>query len=181
LLRAEGIPGEVGPKRDTSEMFRFRRPDWAIPAGPLRTDTEVRFLRSCHPDRESPSLRRIDGIGGPLFKNAHDRESMFVVATIGPHPIGYVRCSVALDDESGRTWLLDEIAVDPPHRRSGLGRELVRLVLEWAQEMGVVSCSAHPKGNRADRVAFLESVGFRATVSGGAVVFMIDLSYRDAT
>ncbi len=162
-------------------MVGFRRTDWAIHGGIRRTDTELRFRRISNPDRESLSLRRIDGIDGPLFENANDRKSMFVVATIGPNPIGYVRCSVALWDESGRTLLLDEIVVDPAHRRSGLGRALVRRVLEWAHEMGMASCSAYPKGNRADRVAFLESVGFKAAVSGIAELFTLDLPYRDET
>jgi GNAT superfamily N-acetyltransferase len=121
-------------------MIGFRRPDWAIHAGLRRSDTELRFRRICNPDRESPSLRRIDGIGGPVFQSAYDRRSLFVVATIGPNPIGYVRCGIALFDQSGRTLLLDEIAVDTARRRCGIGAALAAQVLEWAYEMGMASC-----------------------------------------
>ena len=101
---------------------------------------------------------------------------MLVVATIGPNPIGYVRCSVAPFDESGRTLLLHEIAVDTAHRRFGIGTALAWQVLEWADEMGMASCSAYPKDNRADRVAFLESVGFKApTESEGIGLLTIGL------
>lgn len=65
----------------------------------------------------------------------------------------------------GMLTVLDEgqitnIAVDPDLRRLGLGREVVRALIGYARENGIVSISLEVRESNAAAIALYESLGF---------------------
>ena len=65
----------------------------------------------------------------------------------------------------GMLTVLDEgqitnVAVDPIHRRKGLGREIVRALIGYAKENGIVSVSLEVRESNEAAIALYESFGF---------------------
>ncbi|HYW71750.1 MAG TPA: GNAT family N-acetyltransferase [Pyrinomonadaceae bacterium] len=69
------------------------------------------------------------------------------IAEVNGQPVGYVLALCRDLRENpftrARTWLeVDQLAVDPNYRRQGVGRELVRKVIAYAQETGFAGIEA---------------------------------------
>ena len=65
----------------------------------------------------------------------------------------------------GMLTVLDEgqitnVAVDPSCRRKGFGREIVRALIDYAQENGIVSISLEVRESNEAAIALYESLGF---------------------
>ena len=65
----------------------------------------------------------------------------------------------------GMMTVLDEgqitnIAVDPCHRRKGYGREIVRALIGYAEENGIVTISLEVRESNAAAIALYDSLGF---------------------
>ena len=70
---------------------------------------------------------------------------------------GYVFCR----EVAGEAELLN-IAVDPAIRRSGLGGELLRLAIAWAEARGAGEMFLEVRASNAGAIALYERHGFRA-------------------
>jgi GNAT superfamily N-acetyltransferase len=72
------------------------------------------------------------------------------------HPVGF-----ALACEVGSNAHLDELDVDPPHGRRGLGRALVETVCEWASRAGYAAITLTTLNHIPWNAPFYEKLGFR--------------------
>lgn len=114
--------------------------------------------------RAFPPFWRLDGRGLDEALRATPR-TRFRVVTSGSEVVAY-----ALTGRARRRGFLQRLAVDPAHRREGLGRELVVDALGWLRRRGVVRVVVNtPTGNEA-AVALYESLGFRREPPGLAVL-----------
>ena len=58
-----------------------------------------------------------------------------------------------------RGWLYS-VAVDPQHRRNGIGRELVKLAIRTLKSVGCVKVNLQVRATNSQVVEFYESLGF---------------------
>ena len=72
-----------------------------------------------------------------------------LVARHGQEIVATILCG-----HDGRRGYLYHLAVAPPHRRKGLGRQLVRLCLARLEELGILKCNAYVFADNADGEAF---------------------------
>ncbi|MCB7138176.1 GNAT family N-acetyltransferase [Cellulosimicrobium marinum] len=85
--------------------------------------------------REEPEPRAFDASFGPLLAAL---DTYLAVAEL-PHAgvVGYVLANRHLSlAENGAVCRVEEVAVDPAHRRGGLGRALLDAAETWAAEAG---------------------------------------------
>jgi ribosomal-protein-alanine N-acetyltransferase len=61
---------------------------------------------------------------------------------------------------AGPEWELENIVVAPAARRHGLGRELVRALLEWAQRLGALAVLLEVRHSNAAARALYQGCGF---------------------
>lgn len=61
----------------------------------------------------------------------------------------------------GDAALVENVAVHPSHQGSGLGRELMRFVEEFAGESGLREVSLYTNELMTENIAFYEKLGFR--------------------
>jgi len=91
--------------------------------------------------------------------------SRFRVMTSGDSVIAY-----ALTGRARRRGFIQRLAVDPAHRRRGLGRVLVLDALRWLRRWGTERAAVNtPTGNEA-ALALYESLGFRCEPRGLSVL-----------
>jgi ribosomal protein S18 acetylase RimI-like enzyme len=88
------------------------------------------------------------------------------IAYIGDRAVGYVLL-VVYERAAGafsparRTLYIDQIAVDPGCRRSGVGRQLVDAALGWARASGIGDVEADTWAFNTKAQAFFAAQGFR--------------------
>ena len=99
------------------------------------------------------------------FSEPWSENSLLLLA--GSNAVGFV---VTENDTviayGGMMTVLDEgqitnIAVDPCHRRKGLGREIVGALIGYAEENGIVSISLEVRESNSAAIALYEALGFR--------------------
>jgi len=80
------------------------------------------------------------------------------VAEAAGRIIGFIRLwhSPHIDE-----WVLDGIVVAREYRRRGIGRRLVRGVLDLARTLGAASVIVHPSRRNLPAIALYEQTGFR--------------------
>ena len=93
-----------------------------------------------------------------LSQELGDQHQRVVVkALLNEQVVGYAALWIIVDEGH-----ITRIAVHPQHRRKGVGRELVRALMQHGTEGGCVGFTLEVReGNRAAR-AMYESLGFRA-------------------
>ena len=75
-----------------------------------------------------------------------------------PAPLAFLCCSSATDEAE-----LQAIAVDPSHRRAGLGSDLMRAFLAWAAAAGIRTVHLEVREGNAGARAFYARWGFAET------------------
>ncbi|MDQ3569208.1 MAG: GNAT family N-acetyltransferase [Actinomycetota bacterium] len=114
--------------------------------------------------RAFPAFWRLDAPGLDDALAATPRTRLRVI-TLGGDVVAY-----ALTGRAGRRGFLQRLAVDPVHRRQGLGRELVLDALEWLRRRRVGRVVVNtPAGNEAG-LALYQSLGFRRQQRGLSVL-----------
>lgn len=79
------------------------------------------------------------------------------LAVVGKETVGAIVCTV---DDKKNSLCIATLAVLAPHRRSGIGRELVRRVLSVAGEECLTTVCVHVQVGNDDALAFYASLGF---------------------
>jgi ribosomal protein S18 acetylase RimI-like enzyme len=88
-------------------------------------------------------------------KRRRDR-SLFLVAEAAGKVVGAV-----MGAYDGRRGWVYHLAVDPQHRRHGLGRDLMRAVEERMSAIGVEKVNLQVRHDNLEVVAFYETLGYR--------------------
>ena len=86
----------------------------------------------------------------------------YILAEVGGLVVGFVRVWHSPHIEE---WLIDGIAVDPPHRQRGIGWGLLVGALELAGELGATSIIVHVRKSNAAAMALYEKAGFERETS----------------
>ena len=107
------------------------------------------------------------GYGRFLVSLIGDPDSLVMVAEEGGAVVGYVFAEVegtSWRDLRGPGGYVDDVYVDEPARRRGLGRMLLEAAIEWTRSKGMsqVVLYTHTKNETAQRL--FERYGFRATM-----------------
>jgi ribosomal-protein-alanine N-acetyltransferase len=90
-----------------------------------------------------------------------DRKHSFVAEDEAGRLVGYMLVRMTLGWFGGRKGGITSIAVDPPHRRRGVGSALMEYALQHLLEQGVQKADLEVEvGNRAAQSLY-ESFGFR--------------------
>jgi len=113
-----------------------------------------------------PIIRRIDDWAGgrtarhllPRLWFRHFTGTSWVADRGDGRPIGVAIGFVSPDDPS--TGVLHVVAVDPAHRRRGLGRELVTRSVADAVGRGATTIATAAWADDRPTIAFLQAVGF---------------------
>jgi GNAT superfamily N-acetyltransferase len=117
-------------------------------------------------DDHDPITGRIDDWAGgraarhllPRLWFRHFTGTSWVATRPDGRPIGLALGFVSPDDPT--TGILHVIAVDPAHRRKGLGRELVTRCVADASERGATTIATAAWADDRPTIAFLQAVGF---------------------
>ena len=81
--------------------------------------------------------------------------SVFLLAEAGSRAVG-----VVLGTHDGRKGWVNRLAVVPDHRRSGLGRRLVRDVEVWLETQGIEICASLIESANEESVAFFAHMDY---------------------
>ena len=65
--------------------------------------------------------------------------------------------------EGGPAVLVEDMVVDPAHRRRGVGRSLMTAMARWAAEQGATRLQLLADKNNPPALAFYERVGWQPT------------------
>jgi ribosomal protein S18 acetylase RimI-like enzyme len=129
-------------------------------------DAEITLRRPTEADHDAVVARFDDWAAGrsarqlvPRFWFRHFRGTSWVAARDDGRVVGIAIGYASADDPT--TAVLHLVAVDPRHRRRGLGRELVERFLDDAAAGGArhVATTAWPDDRPT--LAFLQRIGFR--------------------
>jgi ribosomal protein S18 acetylase RimI-like enzyme len=113
-------------------------------------NTEARYLDG---DRTSEAALKEDLAAKP--------ESVLLVAEEDSQPP--IRGCVWLEPQLDTTWYLGSLTVDPTLQKSGLGRTLLALSEQWAEERGARAIEMHVINVRDTLIAWYERRGYRMT------------------
>lgn len=105
--------------------------------------------------RAFPSFWHLDQPGLDDALRATPR-TRFRVVTVGSDVLAY-----ALTGRAGRRGFVQRLAVDPAHRRRGMGRLLVVDALRWLRRRGGRRALVNTPTDNEAALALYESVGFR--------------------
>jgi GNAT superfamily N-acetyltransferase len=99
-------------------------------------------------------------------RQLEDPVHLVVVALIGPdqpdHIVGYGTCRSLELSTAERVGSIDDLYVAPGARRSGAGRAIANLLVEWCSSQGCTGVDANAlPGSRAVK-SFFEGEGFTA-------------------
>lgn len=86
----------------------------------------------------------------------------YVCAVLDEEVVGF--CSLNIKNnlwQQGLVGHVDELVVDEPHRRIGIGSALLRRIEEIAMEMGCKRLELDSAHHRGEAHAFYESLGFQ--------------------
>jgi len=138
--------------------------DGSVPAGHRRARSADHRAVLDLDARAFPTFWHLDQRGLDDAVGATPR-TRFRVITEGESVIAY-----ALTGRARRRGFLQRLAVDPCHRRRGLGRVLVLDALRWLRRWGTERAAVNtPTGNQA-AVALYESLGFQREPRGLSVL-----------
>lgn len=117
-----------------------------------------RFLLTEHPEA---------GYGRYLVSLIDDPESLVMVAEEDGRVVGYVYAhheGTSWRDLRGPCAYLDDVFVDDPTRRRGIGRRLLQAAIDWARQkdMPQMVLYSHTQNETAQRL--FDSMGFRRTM-----------------
>lgn len=92
------------------------------------------------------------------FATLDHRRRAYILAEVGGIIAGFVRLwrSPHINE-----WLIDGIAVSPPHRKKGIGYELLLRAMDLAAELGASSVIVHARKGNAAAIALYEKAGFQ--------------------
>jgi GNAT superfamily N-acetyltransferase len=65
--------------------------------------------------------------------------------------------------EGGPAVVVEDMVVDPAHRRRGVGRSLMKAMAGWAAEQGATRLQLLADKNNPPALAFYERIGWQAT------------------
>jgi ribosomal protein S18 acetylase RimI-like enzyme len=82
----------------------------------------------------------------------------YILAEVGGLVVGFVRL---WNSPHIKEWLIDGIAVDPPHRQRGIGYGLLLGALDLAVKLGATSVIVHVRKDNAAAMALYEKAGFQ--------------------
>ena len=123
-------------------------------------------IRAVDPVETRPLRQRVLRSHQTLEELAHARESLDITGAFAAfNGAGVVGTALVFPEDRERTtglapWRLVSMAVDPAHRRQGLGAALVQSCLDHVGAHGGDEVWCHARTNV---VPFYESVGFRRT------------------
>jgi len=105
-----------------------------VPLAPERDAAVEDLLDAAFgPERRARTAYTVRGGGSPL-------RALGFVAIDGDRLVGSIQCwPVVLTDDAGRRWplvMVGPVAVDPAHQQGGIGRDLLRHMLDAAAEQG---------------------------------------------
>lgn len=96
-----------------------------------------------------------------LEARARDGDSLVLVAEVDGAVVGFAQCYPTWSSLSlARTWILNDLFVDPAARGTGAGRALVRGALAAARDAGAVSVSLETAATNAAAQALYVAEGF---------------------
>ncbi|MCI4645668.1 MAG: GNAT family N-acetyltransferase [Hyphomonadaceae bacterium] len=115
-------------------------------------------------------------IPASIFLDAISARDVFVARHgKAEQPVGFT-----LTSERGGTLYLDQISVHPDHGRKGLGRALVKRVLEDARDRGLKQVTLSTFRDVAWNGPFYRSLGFRPVAVKKMAAWMQDLESAQA-
>jgi GNAT superfamily N-acetyltransferase len=91
-------------------------------------------------------------------------DAVNVLLEINGQPAGMVLGQVRTSLSSGRHFVVDDLVVDSPSRRRGLGRALMEHVIAFARSIRCNLVELNCSQTKLDAHAFYESLGFRHRV-----------------
>jgi GNAT superfamily N-acetyltransferase len=115
-------------------------------------------------------LLGLDGREEPVeqsfSRQLEDPAHVVVVALIGPdqadHVVGYGTCRTLELSSAERVGSIDDLYVAPGSRRSGAGRTIASMLVQWCSSQGCIGVDANAlPGSRAVK-SFFEGEGFTA-------------------
>lgn len=104
-------------------------------------------------ERSSFSVPWSEGAFRSLLRR---RDSLLIVAAEGGRVVGYAAAWFAAGEGE-----LGDLAVDPDHRRRGIGQALVERVRSEARQRGVDRLFLQVRQSNESALALYESIGFR--------------------
>jgi GNAT superfamily N-acetyltransferase len=109
------------------------------------------------------------------FGGAHEQELLWVAVAEDDAPIGF-----AFVERVGEYAHLDELDVDPPHGRRGVGSALVRTVCAWAKEHGLPGVTLTTYRDIPWNAPFYHRLGFAELTSEQLTPALRDLVREEA-
>lgn len=94
----------------------------------------------------------------------HTKGGCILVAEAVGRVIGMCTGQVVISTaEGGPAVLVEDMVVDPAHRRRGVGRALIKAMTRWAEEQGATRLQLLADRNNPPALAFYERIGWQST------------------
>lgn len=94
----------------------------------------------------------------------HNNGGCILVAEAVGRVIGMCTGQVVISTaEGGPAVLVEDMVVDPAHRRRGVGRSLIKAMTRWASEQGATRLQLLADRNNPPALAFYERIGWQST------------------
>jgi ribosomal protein S18 acetylase RimI-like enzyme len=126
-------------------------------------DQLVTLLRLLFSIEEDFSFDEVKQRRGLVMLLQSDRGCILVAEAVG-RVIGMCTGQLVVSTaEGGPAVVVEDMVVDPAHRRRGVGRSLMKAMAGWAKEQGATRLQLLADKNNPLALAFYERIGWQTT------------------
>lgn len=126
-------------------------------------DQLVTLLRLLFSIEEDFSFDEVKQRRGLVMLLHSDRGCILVAEAVG-RVIGMCTGQLVVSTaEGGAAVVVEDMVVDPAHRRRGVGRSLMKAMAGWAKEQGATRLQLLADKNNPLALAFYERIGWQTT------------------
>lgn len=126
-------------------------------------DQLVTLLRLLFSIEEDFSFNEVKQRRGLVMLLHSDRGCILVAEAVG-RVIGMCTGQLVVSTaEGGPAVVVEDMVVDPAHRRRGVGRSLMKAMAGWAKEQGATRLQLLADKNNPLALAFYERIGWQTT------------------
>jgi ribosomal protein S18 acetylase RimI-like enzyme len=126
-------------------------------------DQLVTLLRLLFSIEEDFSFDEVKQRRGLVMLLHSDRGCILVAEAVG-RVIGMCTGQLVVSTaEGGPAVVVEDMVVDPAHRRRGVGRSLMKAMAGWAEEQGATRLQLLADKNNPLALAFYERIGWQTT------------------
>jgi ribosomal protein S18 acetylase RimI-like enzyme len=90
-----------------------------------------------------------------------NNESVIFVALVGDKPVGFTQLYPLLSSvRATKNWLINDLFVDPDHRKQGIGEALLKAAANFAKSHGATFVQLETASDNYTAQSLYEAVGF---------------------